>query len=185
MIKELIQNATEKMNKTLAIFKKDLTTMKAGKANPAMLDRLEIEYYGSMNSITQVANVSSPEPRVILIQPWDKTSLKSIEKAILKSDLGINPSNDGISIRLMVPELTEETRKNLVKIVKKTAEESKVAIRSIRRDCNEKIKALKKESEVSEDNIKKAEEDIQKTTDNFIKEIDKMAEVKEKEIMAV
>jgi ribosome recycling factor len=185
MIKELIQNATEKMNKTLAIFKKDLTTMKAGKANPSMLDRLEIEYYGSMNSITQVANVSSPEPRVILIQPWDKTSLKSIEKAILKSDLGINPSNDGIAIRLMVPELTEETRKNLVKIVKKTAEESKVAIRAIRRDCNEKIKALKKESEVSEDNIKKAEEDIQKRTDNFIKEIDKTAEAKEKEIMAV
>ena len=185
MIKDIIQTSNEKMNKTITIFKKDLTTMKAGRANPAMLDRLEIEYYGSMNSITQVANVSSPEPRVILIQPWDKTSLKSIEKAILKSDLGINPSNDGIAIRLIVPELTEETRKNLVKTVKKTAEESKVAIRSIRRDCNEKIKTLKKANEVSEDDIKKAEEDIQKITDNFIKEIDKMAELKEKEIMAV
>jgi len=185
MIKEIIQNANEKMNKTIAIFKKDLTTMKAGRANPAMLDRLEIEYYGIMNSINQVANVSSPESRVILIQPWDKESLKSIEKAILKSDLGINPSNDGISIRLIVPELTEETRKNLVKTIKKTAEEYKIAIRSIRRDCNEKVKSLKKENEVSEDDIKKAEEDIQKRTDNYIKEIDKIAELKEKEIMAV
>lgn len=185
MIKELIQNANDKMNKTLTIFKKDLTTMKAGRANPAMLDRLEIEYYGTMNSINQVANVSSPESRVILIQPWDKASLKSIEKAILKSDLGINPSNDGIAIRLIIPELTEETRKNLVKTVKKTAEESKVAIRSIRRDCNDKIKSLKNENEVSEDDIKRAEDDIQKRTDNFIKEIDKIAELKEKEIMAV
>ena len=183
MIKELIQNANEKMNKTLTIFKKDLTTMKAGRANPAMLDRLEIEYYGTMNSINQVANVSSPESRVILIQPWDKASLKSIEKAILKSDLGINPSNDGIAIRLIIPELTEETRKNLVKTVKKTAEESKIAIRSIRRDCNERIKSLK--NEVSEDDVKRAEDDIQKKTDNFIKELDKIAELKEKEIMAV
>jgi len=185
MIKDVIHTADDKMNKTLTVLKKDFASMKAGRANPTMLDRIEVEYYGSVCPISQMANISAPEPRVILIQPWDKSSMKDIEKAILKSDLGINPSNDGIAIRLIVPELTEETRKNLVKNVKKAGEETKVAIRSIRRDCNDKIKALKKDSEITEDEMKKAEDDIQKRTDNFIKEIDKLVEQKEKEIMSV
>ncbi|MBC8061425.1 MAG: ribosome recycling factor [Clostridiaceae bacterium] len=185
MIKEFINTADEKMSKTIAVLKKELASMKAGRANASMLDRIEVEYYGSMSPITQLAGISVPEPRILLIQPYDKTSLKNIEKAIQKSDLGINPSNDGSVIRLIIPELTEETRKNIVKNVKKTGDEAKVAIRSIRRDCNDKIKALKKNSEVSEDDIKKGEEDIQKRTDATVKEIDKIIEIKEKEIMTV
>lgn len=185
MIKDIINNAEDKMNKTISVLRKELASMKAGRANPTILDRVEVEYYGSMVSINQVANVSAPEPRVILIQPWEKSSLKNIEKAILKSDLGLNPSNDGTVIRLIIPELTEETRKNLVKNVKKTGEDAKVAVRSIRRECNDKIKALKKNNEISEDDMKKAEDDIQKKTDNFIKEVDKVLDAKEKEIMSV
>lgn len=185
MIKEIIKTEEEKMNKTIDVLKKELASMKAGRANPTMLDRIEVEYYGSMASINQIANVSAPEPRVILIQPWEKSTLKDIEKAIQKSDLGINPSNDGSSIRLIVPELTEETRKNLVKTVKKSGEDAKVAIRSIRRDSNDKLKGLKKNNEASEDDLKRAEDDIQKKTDNYIKEIDKIIEAKEKEIMSV
>lgn len=185
MVKDIMNTAEEKMTKSVTVLRKELSTMKAGRANPTMLDRIEVEYYGSMVPINQVANVSAPEPRVILVQPWEKSSLKTIEKAILKSDLGINPSNDGSVIRLIVPELTEETRKNLVKNVKKAGEDTKVAVRSIRRDCNDKIKALKKNNEISEDELKKAEDDIQKRTDNFVKEIEKIIEAKEKEIMSV
>jgi ribosome recycling factor len=185
MIKDITLSAEDKMNKTISVLKKDLASMKAGRANPTILDRVEVEYYGSMVPISQVGNISAPEPRIILIQPWEKSSLKTIEKAILKSDLGLTPSNDGVVIRLIIPELTEETRKTLVKNVKKSGEEAKVAVRSIRRDSNDKIKALKKNSEISEDDMKKAEDDIQKKTDNFIKEVDKIIENKEKEIMAV
>lgn len=185
MIKDIISKAEDKMKKTISVLNSDLATMKAGRANPTMLDRIEVEYYGSMASINQVANVSAPEPRVLVIQPWEKSTLKDIEKAILKSDLGINPSNDGSVIRLIVPELTEETRKNLVKTVKKTGEEAKVAIRSIRRDANDKIKVLKKDNEISEDEMKKAEEDIQKKTDLFIKQADTLVLDKEKEIMSI
>jgi len=184
MIKDILKVADEKMTKTIGVLKKELASLKAGRANPAMLDRIEAEYYGAMTPINQLANISVPEPRILAVQPWDKSSMKAIEKAILKSDLGINPSNDGELIRLVIPELTEETRKSLVKNVKKDGEESKVAIRGIRRDCNDKIKALKK-SEVSEDEIKKAEDEVQKRTDNFIKEIDKLVEAKEKEIMSI
>lgn len=185
MIKEIISMADEKMKKTINVLQKELASMKAGRATPAMLDKIEVEYYGSITPISQIASISVPEPRILQIQPWDKTAIKAIEKAILKSDLGLNPNNDGTVIRLLIPELTEETRKNIVKTVKKTGEETKIAIRSIRRDCNDKIKALKKESDISEDEIKKAEEDIQKRTDNFIKEVDKILEVKEKEVMTV
>lgn len=184
-MKTIVKNCKEKMEKTLSVLKSDLGTMKAGRANPTMLDRIEVEYYGSMCGITQVANVSAPEPRIILIQPWEKSTLKDIEKAILKSDLGINPSSDGTVIRLVVPELTEETRKNLVKNIKKSGEDAKVAVRSIRRDANDKIKALKKDNEITEDEAKKGEDDIQKVTDGYIKEIDKAVEAKEKEIMSV
>ena len=185
MIKEIINVSNEKMSKTITVLKKELASMKAGRANASMLDRIEVEYYGSMSHITQLASVAVPEPRILAIQPYDKSSLKDIEKAIQKSDLGINPSNDGSIIRLVIPELTEETRKNIVKNVKKAGDDSKVAIRSIRRDCNDKIKALKKNSEISEDEIKKGEDEIQKITDAIIKEIDKIIEVKEKEIMTV
>lgn len=185
MIQEIMTLADEKMNKTISVIKKELSSMKAGRANPTMLDRIEAEYYGTVTPLNQLANISAPEPRILLIQPWDKASLKAIEKAILKSDLGINPSNDGSVIRLVVPELTEETRKNLVKTVKKTGEEGKVAIRSIRKDCNDKLKNLKKDSDLSEDEIKKAEDTIQKKTDSYIKEIDKIISNKETEIMTI
>lgn len=185
MLKDIIKEAEEKMNKSISVLKQDLSTMKAGRANPSILDRIEVDYYGTMTPLNQMANVSTPEPRILLIQPWDKSSMKSIEKAILISDLGLNPSNDGNTIRLVIPELTEETRKNIVKNVKKAGEESKVAVRSIRRDANDKVKALKKDNSITEDEAKKAEEDIQKKTDSFIKEIEKLVEVKEKEVMTV
>jgi len=185
MIKKIISVADEKMNKTIVVLKHELSSLKAGRANATMLDRIHVECYGSLMPLKQVANVSAPEPRVLLIQPWDKSSMKDIEKAILKSDLGLNPSNDGSAIRLIIPELTEETRKNLIKTVKKTGEETKVAIRSIRRDANDRIKALKKNNEITEDEAKKAEDITQKSTDKFIKEIDKLIDTKEKEIMVV
>lgn len=185
MVNDIIAKSEEKMKKSIAVLRSDLSTMKAGRANPTILDRVEVEYYGSMMPINQVANISAPEPRIILIQPWEKNTLKDIEKAILKSDLGLNPTNDGAVIRLVIPELTEETRKNLVKQVKKAGEDTKVAVRSIRREANDKIKALKKDSVISEDELKKSEDDIQKKTDAYIKEIDKMIEAKEKEIMSV
>ena len=169
MIKDIINNAEIKMKKTSSVLQSDLQTMKAGRANPTMLDRISVDYYGSQCPLNQVANVSAPEPRMLVITPWEKSMLKEIEKAILKSDLGINPSNDGSIIRLLVPELTEETRRNLVKNVKKVGEDAKVAIRSIRRDANEKIKNLKKDGHISEDELKKAEESVQKKTDQYIK----------------
>ncbi|SHK33053.1 ribosome recycling factor [Clostridium cavendishii DSM 21758] len=185
MIKDIIKTLQEKMNKSKAVLNSDLSTMKAGRANPTMLDRIQVDYYGSLCPLAQVANVSAPEPRILMITPWEKSLLKEIEKAILKSDLGINPSNDGTVIRLVVPELTEETRKNLVKNVKKTGEDTKVAMRAIRRDANDKLKALKKDGEISEDELKKAEEDVQKITDNFVKEVDSIVAAKEKEVLAI
>lgn len=185
MLKDVMTNAEDKMNKTVSVLKRDLSSMKAGRANPSILDRLEAEYYGTPTPLNQLANISAPEPRVLLIQPYDKTSVKAIEKSILTSDLGLNPSNDGSVIRLVIPELTEETRKNIVKNVKKAGEEAKVAVRSIRRDANDKVKTLKKDNEITEDEVKKSEEDIQKKTDSFIKEIDKILEEKEKEILSI
>lgn len=185
MVKEIISKAEEKMKKSISVLKSDLSTMKAGRANPTMLDRIEVEYYGSMCPLSQVANISAPEPRILLIQPWEKSTIKDIEKAILKSDLGLTPSSDGAVIRLVIPELTEETRKILVKNVKKAGEETKVAVRAIRRDANDKVKSLKKDGDLSEDEIKKSEENIQKKTDTFIKEVDNIISTKEKEIMSV
>lgn len=185
MIKELLGTAETKMQKTISVLTSDLTTLKAGRANPKMLDRIQVEAYGGLCPIEQVGNISAPEPRMLVITPWDKSLLKDIEKAILKSDLGINPSNDGSIIRLLVPELTEETRKNLVKNVKKAGEDSKIALRSIRRDSNDKVKALKKDGELTEDEMKKSEDDIQKVVDKFVKEVDKLIEAKEKEIMSI
>ncbi len=174
----------EKMSKTLDNLNGELATIRAGRANPNVLNKLTVDYYGSPTPIQQVANVSVPEARMIQIQPWEKSMLKEIEKAIMTSDLGINPTNDGTSVRLIFPELTEERRKELAKDVKKKGEAAKVAVRNIRRDGNEAFKRLKG-SEVSEDTIKDMEADLQKLTDKYIAKVDKSVEAKSKEIMTV
>ena len=174
----------EKMSKTLDNLNGELATIRAGRANPNVLNKLTVDYYGSPTPIQQVANVSVPEARMIQIQPWEKSMLKEIEKAIMTSDLGINPTNDGTSVRLVFPELTEERRKELAKDVKKKGEAAKVAVRNIRRDGNEAFKKLKG-SEVSEDTIKDMEADLQKLTDKYIAKVDKSVEAKSKEIMTV
>ncbi len=175
----------EKMNKAVKALNEQLHTLRAGRANPAVLDKLRVEYYGTMSKISEVAAVSVPEPRMLVIQPWDATLIKEIEKAILASDIGINPANDGKVIRLLFPQPTEERRKELVKEAKKIGEDSKVAIRNIRRDFIDKHKKMEKNHEITEDDLKAAESDIQKMTDSFIKEIDVVISDKEKEIMAV
>lgn len=174
----------EKMTKTMKSLGGDLGAIRAGRANPHVLDRLTVDYYGSPTPIQQVANVSVPEARMIQIQPWEKNMLKVIEKAILVSDLGINPTNDGSTIRLIFPELTEERRKELAKDVKKKGEAAKVAIRNIRRDGNDSLKKLKG-TDISEDGIKDLEDKLQKMTDKYIKEVDKEVEAKTKEVMTV
>ena len=181
---EKLQTYEEKMKKTMANLDSELATIRAGRANPNVLNKIMVDYYGSPTPIQQVANVSVPEPRMIQIQPWEKSMVKVIEKAIQTSDLGINPANDGSSIRLVFPELTEERRKELVKDVKKKGEAAKVAIRNIRRDGNDAFKKLKG-SDVSEDEIKDMEDDLQKMTDKFVKEVDKAVDVKLKEVMTV
>ena len=182
---DVIATAKEKMGKTVAVLVKDLASLRAGRANAQVLDRISVDYYGSPTPVNQVGNISSPEPRLLVITPYDPSIIKDLEKAIQKSDLGINPSNDGKCIRLVFPELTEERRKDLVKIVRKKGEESKVAIRSIRRDAIEQIKKQKKDSVITEDDQKKLEDQAQKQTDATIKEIDKLIADKEKEIMSV
>lgn len=185
MIKETEKNMQDKMEKTLNLLRHDLSTLKAGRANPSLLDRISVEYYGTVTPLNQLANIAAPEPRVLTISPWDVKSIPVIEKAILKSDLGINPSNDGKLIRLVIPQLTEERRKDLVKVVKKYAEDAKVAVRNIRREANDHLKRLKKDGDITEDEFKKSEDDTQKTTDKYIKEVDKAMELKEKEILEV
>ena len=172
------------MQKTLHSLDAELATIRAGRANPHILDKLTVDYYGSATPIQQVANISAPEARMIQIQPWEKSMVKEIEKAILTSDIGINPTNDGTVIRLVFPELTEERRKELVKDVKKKGEAAKVAVRNIRRDGNDAFKKLKG-SDVSEDEIKGLEEELQKLTDKYIKEVDKSVEAKSKEVLTV
>ncbi len=174
-----------KMDKTLNVYGENLKTIRAGRANPAILDKITVDYYGTPTPIPQVGSVSVPEPRTLLIQPWDKSILKEIEKAIQKAEIGINPNNDGNAVRLNFPPLTEERRKDLVKDLKKQAEEAKVAIRSIRRDAIDSYKTAKKNGEVTEDDLKGIEKDIQAITDEYIKEIDEMTNKKEKEIMSV
>ena len=175
----------EKMEKILSVLANDFASIRAGRANPGVLDRVAVEYYGTMTPINQVAAVSVSEARILVIQPWDKGCLKLIEKAINASDIGIPPQNDGICIRLVFPPLTEERRKDLVKQTKKYGEDSKVAIRNIRRDAIDKYKKMQKSSEMTEDDYKDAEKSLQKLTDDFIKEIDKIVEKKEKELTAI
>ncbi len=184
-IKEVWEQTNGRMQKVIEVAKKNFATIRTGRANPAILDRVTVECYGSMMPLNQVANISAPEPRMLMIQPWDKSILASVERAILKADLGFNPTNDGNVIRLVVPQLTEERRRELVKLLKKDAEEKRIAIRNIRRDANDTIKKLEKDGIVTEDESKKGLEDIQKLTDKYVAEIDKLTANKEQEIMEV
>ena len=185
MLKDEYKVYEEKMKKSIASVEGDFAAVRAGRANAAVLNRIQADYYGSPTPIQQIANISSPDPRTLLITPWDKSSLKAIEKAIQNSDLGINPQNDGTSLRLSFPQLTEERRKELVKQIRKYAEGGKVAIRNIRRDAVEHFKKQEKKSEITEDELKLAEKDLQKLTDDSCKELDELLDKKEKELMAV
>lgn len=184
-MKTVFETAKTKMGKTVNALVSEYGAIRAGRANPQILDRVQVDYYGTPTPINQLASVSVAEARILTIQPWDKSVLKAIEKAIQTSDIGINPQNDGSMIRLTFPPLTEDRRKELVKDIQKIAENSKVAARSIRRDCLEKLKAMKKNSEITEDDLKDGEKEIQKITDSFIKEIDEISDKKQKEIMSV
>mgnify|MGYP005932900449 CR=1 FL=1 len=184
MIKEVIAKNEERMKKTLSAAKSEFVSLRAGRATPALLDKVMVEYYGSLVPVNQVGNISVPEPRMILIQPWEKPMLHEIEKAITRSDLGLSPNNDGTVIRLNIPQLTEERRTDLVKTLNKRAEESKVSVRNIRRDANDAFKKLAKQ-DVSEDEIKALEENAQKMTDKYIAAVDEAVEVKTKEILTV
>lgn len=185
MVSDVLKDVEGRMKKTVEVFRKELATVRTGRASPALLDRIEADYYGTPTPIKQMANISVPEPRLLVIQPWDKQSVGAIEKAILKSDLGITPQVSGTVIRLVIPPLTKERRQDLVKIVRKKAEEERVAIRNIRREGNEMIRDLEKEKEISEDQSAQALEEIQKLTDKYISEIDAVLGSKEKEIMEV
>lgn len=185
MISEELKDAEDRMRKGIDVLKREYATIRAGRANPSMLDKITVEYYGTPTPINQLANISVPESRMLTIQPWDKSSLPMIEKAILKSDLGLNPSSDGVVIRLIIPQLTAERRVEIVKTVKKKAEDARVAIRNIRRDTNDHLKKLEKEHTSSEDEVKRAQEDVQKMTDKCVKEIDHIMDTKEREIMEV
>ncbi len=184
-MKEQIKKAEEKMGKTVDRLKNDFAALRAGRANPAVLDKVMVDYYGAPTPIQSMAAVSVAEARILMIQPWDVTALKEIEKAILASDIGITPNNDGKVIRLTFPQLTEERRKDLCKTVKKSGEDAKVSVRNIRRDTIEKLKTMKKNNEITEDDQKDAEKKVQKLTDRFCDEVDKAVAEKEKEIMSI
>ncbi|MGX4599603.1 ribosome recycling factor [Faecalimicrobium sp. JNUCC 81] len=184
-MKELQKQLEAKMAKTIEALKYDYTSIRAGRANAQMLDKIRVDYYGTPTPVNQVGAVSVPEPRTIMISPWDKSAMAEIEKAIRNSDLGLNPTNDGNVIRLSVPALTEERRKELAKQVHKVAEEFKVRLRNERRDANDKLKKMEKDGEITADELKKGQEEVQKTTDKFIKEIDEVAKSKEADIMEV
>lgn len=184
-MKEVLNNAKERMEKTMKVLESDFAAIRAGRANPAVLDRIMVDYYGTPTPIQQMAAVSVSDARILVIQPWDKSSLKSIEKAIQASDLGINPANDGTVIRLAFPQLTEERRKELSKDIRKLGEDAKVAVRAIRRDANDKVKTMKKNGDLTEDDVKLFDKDIQKLTDKYIETVDATVAAKEKEIMTV
>jgi ribosome recycling factor len=183
--KQIIKDAEEKMKKSIELFRHDLAGMKAGRATPAILDKLRVDYYGTPTPVSQVANIEVPDSRTLTIKPWDRTMIKAVEKAILVSDLGLNPNNDGIVIRLSIPPMTEDRRKELVKIVHKRTEEERVALRNVRRDANDLVKKAEKDKTASEDESKRAQDEIQKLTDKCVKEVDQIMALKEKEIMEV
>jgi len=185
MPKQVLANAKERMTKAISAYTRELASIRAGRANASLLDRLSIDYYGAPTPVNQLAGISVPEARLLVIQPYDKSVLGEIEKAILKSDLGLTPSNDGNIIRLTIPQLTEERRKELVKVIKKDSEEAKVAVRNIRRDANDDLKKLEKGGEITEDELRGYSEDIQKLTDDYISKIDQITKEKEKEVLEV
>lgn len=185
MIQQIKSQAQTKMEKAIQSLKKDLLTLRAGRANPAMLDKVLVSYYGSEMPINQVANISTPDPRSIVIEPWDKSLIADVEKAILKSELGLNPVNDGNLIRINIPALTEERRAELIKVARKMGETSKVSIRNIRRDANEDLKKQEKNGEIPEDTARRGQDEIQKLTDRFIKEVDQTIANKEQEMMEI
>ncbi len=184
-VKEITATMEEKMHKSVDALRSDLASLRAGRATPSLLEKVMVEYYGTPTPVTQVASVTVPEPRMIVIQPWEKNILKDIEKAIMKSDLGLNPNSDGVCIRLNLPQLTEERRKDLVKVVHKKAEEFRVVIRNLRRDANDAIKKAEKAKEITEDEAKKGTETVQKITDKIMKDVDAAAANKEKEVMEI
>ncbi|WP_027726026.1 ribosome recycling factor [Tuberibacillus calidus] len=185
MAHEIIQDAKNRMSKAIEALRNELTTIRAGRANPSILDRVQVEYYGVPTPLNQLANITAPEARMLVIQPYDKTAMGEIERAILKADLGLTPANDGNVIRIAIPPLTEERRKDLVKQVKKAAEEAKVAVRNVRRDANDNLKKAEKAGEITEDELRRLTDEVQKLTDEHIQSIDKVADNKEKEIMEV
>ncbi|MBM7705405.1 ribosome recycling factor [Chryseomicrobium aureum] len=185
MTKQVIDQTKDKMEKSVGAFSREIATIRAGRANASLLDKITVDYYGSPTPINQMAGISTPEARLLVIQPYDKTVINDIEKAIMKSDLGISPTNDGSVIRLAVPALTEERRKDLAKQVKKEAEEAKVHIRNVRRDGNEDLKKLEKNGEITEDDLRSFQDDVQKLTDSYIAKIDELAKEKENEIMEI
>ena len=185
MISDVIASSEERLKKSIEALKREFGALRAGRATPSLLDKVMVDYYGTPTPVNQVAKVSVPEPRMIMIQPWEKAMLHEIEKVIMKSDLGLSPNSDGTAIRLSIPQLTQERRKELVKTVNKKGEEAKVAIRNIRRDANEHIKKLEKDKEITEDESKKGLEKFQKIVDGYIKNVDSLKEAKEKEIMEV
>ena len=185
MVKEIIANNEERLEKSIAALKREFGSLRAGRATPSLLDKVMVDYYGTPTPVNQVAKVSVPEPRMIMITPWEKSLMHDIEKAIMKSDLGLSPNSDGTAVRLSIPQLTQERRQELVKTVGKKAEEAKVAIRNIRRDGNDAIKKLEKAKEITEDDSKKGQESVQKLVDKYIKTVDTLREAKEKEIMEV
>ncbi|MCG0314855.1 MAG: ribosome recycling factor [Calditerricola sp.] len=185
MPQAILKNAEERMKKAIDVLKKELASLRAGRATPALLDRVMVEYYGTPTPVNQLATISAPEPRLLVIQPWDKSVIGEIEKAIQKSDLGLTPMNDGNVIRIAIPPLTEERRAELAKVVKKHGEEAKVAIRNIRRDANDELKGLEKDGQISEDELRRHQESVQKLTDKYTAEVEAVVEAKEKEIFSL
>ncbi len=185
MIPEIMKDAEERMQKAVAALVRELKSLRAGRATPALLDKIMVDYYGAPTPLNQLANISAPEARLLVVQPWDKNVVKEVERAIMKSDLGLTPNSDGAIIRLAIPELTQERRRELVKVVKKKAEEARVAVRNIRREANDSVKELEKDKDISEDESHRAQDEVQKLTDKYVKEVDGVLQTKEEEIMEV
>lgn len=185
MIDEILRKAEERMKAAVQSARKDFAAIRTGRASTALLDRIVVDYYGTLTPLNQLASISAPEPRLLAIQPWDKSQIHAIEKAILQSDLGLTPTSDGTVIRIAIPQLTEERRKDLVRIVRKEAEDRRVVVRNTRREANDELKRLEKEKQISEDDSRRAQEKVQELTDKYIREIDQLLEAKEKEIMEV
>ncbi|MFW5684098.1 MAG: ribosome recycling factor [Spirochaetota bacterium] len=182
---KVIKQTEEKMKKSLSALEEEFNTLRTGRASPALFDKIRVEYYGNPTPLNQVATISAPEARLVVIQPWDKTIIGEIEKAIQKSELSVNPSNDGKVIRISIPPLTEERRKEFVKIAKNMAEQSRVSIRNVRRDANDELKKAEKDGEISEDELKRAEDEVQKLTDTYVEQVNEMLDAKEKEILEI